>query len=139
MSEATQPASTACLGGVCDPVRTQGLIPSPANGDHVLVTLKGPGLFVGAEVVKQGGQNDLTFVNLDLDGRNVTSISFAAAANAGLTQQNPFGIVLLKSAVLKNLTLGFPVPLRYQQELKLSVQVNETGVVQILANVIHGT
>ena len=33
--------------------------------------------------------NDLTFVILDIDGRNVTNLSFAAAANGGLTQHNP--------------------------------------------------
>ena len=127
-----------CLGGVCDPQRTQGLLTSPAQGDHGLVTLKGPGVFVGAEVVKQGGNNDLTFVILDIDGRNVTNISYAAVRNSGLTQQNPFGLVLLGSAALDNLTIGFPSPLRYRRELTLKVTVNETGVVQILANVIHG-
>ncbi len=93
---------------------------------------------MGAEVSKQGGANDLTFVVLDIDGRNVTNISYAAAKNSALTQQNPYGLVLLESAALKNLTIGFPSPLRYKKRLKLSVTVNEPGVVQILANVIHG-
>ena len=131
-------AAQDCLGGVCDPERTQGLLAPAPNGNHVLVTLRGPGLFLGAEVTKQGGSAGLTFVSLDIDGRNVTNLSYAAAENSGLTQQNPFGLVLLKSASLKNLTIGFPSPLRYQKELKLSVTVNEPGVVQILANVIHG-
>jgi hypothetical protein len=46
--------------------------------------------------------------------------------------------VLLHSTALRNLTIGFAAPLRYERELKLSVVVNEPGVVQILANVIHG-
>jgi hypothetical protein len=104
----------------------------------MLVNLKGPGLFLGAEVTKQGGATGLTFVILDIDGRNVTNISYAAAENSGLTQQNPYGLVLLKSAALKNLTIGFPSPLRFQRELKLYVTVNEDGVAQILGNVIHG-
>jgi hypothetical protein len=127
-----------CLTGVCDPQRTQGLKAPAPKGDHVLVTLKGPGLFLGAEVTKQGGASGLTFVILDIDGRNLTNLSYAAAENSGLTQQNPYGLVLLKSAALKNLTIGFPSPLRFQKELKLSVTVNEDGVVQILGNVIHG-
>ena len=131
-------AAQDCLGGVCDPERTQGLLAPAPNGNHVLVTLRGPGLFLGAEVTKQGGSAGLTFVSLDIDGRNVTNVSYAAAENAGLTQQNPFGLVLLKSASLKNMTIGFPSPLRYQRELKLSVNVNEPGVAQIVANVIHG-
>jgi hypothetical protein len=127
-----------CAPGVCDPQRTQGLATNVAQGDHVLVTLKGPSIFLGAEVTKQGGTNDITFVILDIDGRNVTNLSYAGAANSGLTQQNPYGLVLLTSVALKNLTIGFPTPLRYRRELKLSVSVNEPGVVQILANVIHG-
>lgn len=128
-----------CLTGVCQPQRTQGLEASPKQGNtFVLVTLKGPGIFLGSELVKQGGNSDLTFVSLDIDGRNVTNLSYAAAENSGLTQQNPFGLVLLKSKALKNITIGFPSPLRFERELKLSAIVNEAGVVQLLANVIHG-
>jgi len=127
-----------CASGVCDPERTQGLKAPAPNGTYALVTLKGPGVFLGAEVAKQGGTNDLTFVILDIDGRNVTNLSYAAAENAGLTQQNPYGLVLLHSGALKTLTVGFPTPLLYKRELKLSVKVNEPSVVQILANVIHG-
>ena len=42
--------------------------PAP-KGNHALVTLEGPGVFLGAAVTKQGGTNDLTFVILDIDGR----------------------------------------------------------------------
>jgi hypothetical protein len=129
---------SGCAPGVCDPQRTQGLVSSVAQGDHPLVTLRGPGVFLGAEVTKQGGTNDITFVVLDIDGRNVTNLSYAAAANSGLTQQNPYGLVLLATPALKNLTIGFPTPLRYKRELRLSVTVNEANVVQILTNVIHG-
>ena len=37
-----------CSSGVCDPKRTQGLKAPAPNGTHVLVTLKGPGVFLGA-------------------------------------------------------------------------------------------
>jgi len=134
----TRTAATRCAAGVCDPERTQGLKAPAPNGTHALVTLKGPGVFLGAEVSKQGGSNDITFVVLDIDGRNVTNLSFAAAQNQGLTQQNPYGLVLLGSSSLKTMTVGFPTPLLYKKELRLSVTVNEANVVQILANVIHG-
>jgi hypothetical protein len=121
------------------PERTQGLIVSPALGAQKLVSLAGPGRFVAAEVVKQGGDSDLTFVILDIDGRNVVNISIAALENSGLTQNNPFGLVLLQSAVgLKTVTIGFANPLAFREELVLSVDVREAGVVQILGNVIHG-
>lgn len=129
----------ACAVGVCDPERTQGLRAPAPEGDHVLVSLKGPGVFVAAEVNKQGGASDLTFVILDIDGRNVVNFSYAAAQNLGLTQQNPFGIVLLGSGDIRTFTIGWASPLRFERELKLSVTVKEGGVVQILANVVHGT
>ena len=128
-----------CAAGVCDPERTQGLVAPAPEGNHTLVTLRGPGVFVAAEVNKQGGASGLTFVILDIDGRNVVNMSYAAAQNLALTQQNPFGTVLLSSAAIKTFTIGWPSPLRFERELKLSVTVNEGGVVQILANVIHGS
>lgn len=127
-----------CAAGVCDPRRTQGLRAPAPQGTHVLIDLKGPGVFLGAATSKQGGTNDLTFVILDIDGRNVTNLSFAAARNLGLTQHNPYGLVLMQSALVNTLTVGFPTPLRFGRTLRLSVKVSEPNVVQILANVIHG-
>ena len=133
-----QISGRTCMTGVCDPERTQGLKAPAPQGNHTLVALEGPGVFLAAEVTKQGGTNDLTFVILDIDGRNVTNLSYAAVANQGLTQHNPYGLVLLQSAALKTLTIGFPAPLRYERKLVLRVTVNEPNVVQILGNVIHG-
>jgi hypothetical protein len=134
-------AATAynCAGGVCDPRRTQGLKAPAGRGTHTLITLEGPGVFLGAHVSKQGGTNDITFVVLDIDGRNVTNLSYAAAQNLGLTQQNPYGLVHLMSGSIKTMTIGFPTPLLFKRQLRLRVTVNEPGVVQILANVIHGS
>jgi len=124
---------------VRSPERTQGLIVDPSQGAYELVSLKGPGTFVSAQITKQGGTNDLTFVNLDIDGKNVVNVSIAALKNWGLTQNNPYGLVLLQSTGdLKTFTIGFPYPLHFKSELKLSVNVNEDDVVQILTNVIHG-
>lgn len=131
-------AAPRCVGGVCAPERTQGLKAPAPNGSHALVNLQGPGVFVAAEVSKQGGTNDLTFVILDIDGKNVTNLSFAAAINQGLTQHNPYGLVVTHSAALKTMTIGFPAPLFYKSSLRFGVTVNEPGVVQVVGNVIHG-
>ena len=140
MAERARPRRVreSCLDGVCEPERTQGLVAPAPRGEHVLVQLKGPGLFLAAEVVKQGGASGLTFVSLDIDGRNVVNLSYAAAQNWGLVHPNPFGIVLLQGAGIQNFTMGFPVPLRFRSELRLSVVVDEDGVAQIVANVVHG-
>ncbi len=130
---------TRCAVGVCDPQRTQGLKASASRGTHTLVTLEGPGVFVCAHVTKQGGANDLTFVRLRIDNRSVVDLSFAAARNWGLTQSNPYGLQVLGSGGLENFTIGWPVPLTFKRSLQLSAVVRETGVVQIVANVIHGS
>jgi hypothetical protein len=70
-----------CAVGVCDPERTEGLQAPAPSGTYELVMLEGPGLFLGAEVSKQEGDDDLTFVILDIDRRNVTNVSYAAAIN----------------------------------------------------------
>lgn len=125
-------------GDVVDPERTQGLKAPAPKGDYELVTLKGPGKFLSAEISKQGGSNDLTFVILDIDKKNVVNLSVAAAYNWGLTQHNPYGLVLLRpTSGIKTLTIGFPYPLRFNTELRLKVNVQEDNVVQIVANVIH--
>lgn len=128
-----------CIGGMCDPQRVQGLKAPARKGTYDLISLEGPGLFLAGGVSKQGGLTGLTFVRLQIDGRGVVDISFAAARNLGFTQQNPLGLVLLGTSVLQNLTFGWPVPLVFKRSLKLSVVVNETGVVQIVANVLRGT
>jgi hypothetical protein len=104
----------------------------------VLVNLEGPGVFLAAAVSKQGGANNVTFVILEIDGSNVTNLSFSAAITFGLTQHNPFGLVLVQSPLVKTMTIGFPTPLRFEKNLRLSVKVAEPDVAQILANVIHG-
>ena len=137
-SRSASRAPQSCAVGVCDPERTQGLKAPAPNGNHALVGLAGPGVFLGFAVTKQGGTNDQTFVILEIDGRNVTNLSFAAAINQGLTQHNPYGLAVVQSGGLKTMTVGFPAPLLYKQSLRLRVTVNEPGVAQILGNVIHG-
>ena len=130
---------TGCEIGMCRPQRTQGLKTKLKKGNtYKLVSLKGPGLFLTGHVTKQGGGSDLTFVGLRIDGKSVLDLSFAAASNWGLTQDNPYGLVLLKGAPVQNFTFGWPVPLAFKRSLELTVVVNEPGVVQIIGNIIHG-
>ena len=126
------------INAVENPVRNQGLVTNPGNNSTKdLVKLKGPGLFLSAEVTKQGGNSDLTFIILDIDGQNVVNISIAALFNQGLTAHNSYGIAVYRSAAaLETVTIGFPFPLTYKRSLHLKATINETGVVQILANVL---
>jgi hypothetical protein len=137
-AQSTNQSFSGCSGGVCDPRRTQGLKAPAPKGTHTLVNLTGPGLFLSANVTKQGGPTDLTFVILEIDGRNVVNYSFAAARNVGLTQANPYGIQYLSGAGVESFSIGWPFPLVFKQSLKLSVTVNEINVVQIVGNVVTG-
>jgi hypothetical protein len=130
--------ASTLIGSVTNPVRNQGLAVNPANNStKELVKIKGPGLFLSAELTKQGGNSDLTFVILDIDGQNVVNISMAALFNQGLTSHNSYGISIFRSAAsLETVTIGWPYPITFNKTLSLKVTVNEPGVVQILANVI---
>ena len=130
--------ASTLINAVANPVRMQGLTTNPANGSNIeLVKQRGPGLFISAEISKQGGNSDLTFISLDIDGQNVVSISMAALFNQGLTSHNSYGISIYRSAVgLETVTIGFPVPLTFNKSFSLKAIVNETGVVQLLANVL---
>jgi hypothetical protein len=135
---AVLPSHSACIGGVCDPQRTQGLRAPAPKGSYTLVSLKGPGLFLSANVTKQGGATDLSFVSLDIDGRNVVNMSYAALRNIGLVQANPYGTQYSTGGAVESFSIGWPFPLTFKRSLELSVTVNETGVVQILGNVVRG-
>jgi hypothetical protein len=130
--------ASTLIGAVTSPKRTQGLITNvAANSTHPLVILKGPGLFLSAAISKQGGNTDLTFIILDIDGQNVVNISVAALINLGLASQNSYGVMAFKSgAGLDTVTIGWPYPITFKKELNLRVTVNEPGVVQILGNVL---
>jgi hypothetical protein len=130
--------ASSLIGAVTNPVRNQGLVTNPANNTtKELVKLKGPGLFLSAEVTKQGGNSDLSFIILDIDGQNVVNISIAALFNQGLTAHNAYGVAVYRSAAaLETVTIGWPYPITFEKSLSLKVTVNETGVVQLLANVI---
>ena len=61
----------------------------------------------------------------------------AALFNQGLTSDNSYGVSIFRSAAaLETVTIGLPYPLTYKKSFSLKVTVKESGVVQILANVL---
>jgi hypothetical protein len=133
--------ASTLIGAVENPIRNQGLTTNPANNTtKELVKLEGPGLFLSAELTKQGGNSDLTFVIIDIDGKNLVNISMAALFNQGLISANSYGISIFRSAAaLETVTIGFPYPLTFKKSFSLKVTVKESGVVQILANVLSAS
>lgn len=127
-----------CCNGVSFPERKQGLKTNLEKGEHELIQLKGPGVFLGAHISKQGGNSDISFIDLTIDGKNVFNFSYAAMINLGFTQQNPYGMVLVKTGEIENVTLGFPYPLKYKKSLVLSFITREEGIKQVIGNIIFG-
>lgn len=123
---------------VADAEQAEGLVSAPETGEHVLVSLEGPGVFVAARMVKQGGVSGLTAVTLEIDGKTVVQRNIAALRNWGMTQMNPFGVVLLSSGDIDTVTIGYPVSIAYRHSLTLKAMVGESGVVQIIGTVVHG-
>lgn len=118
---------------------SEGLVSNPAKGStHSLVQLEGPGCFLSARVVKQGGDSHLTFVDLTLDGKKVVNRSVAALRNWATTEDNSYGVMVFTSASINTVTIGFDHPLMYQRSLELSITVNENGVSQVIGTVVHG-
>ena len=77
-----------CLRGVCDPERTQGLRAPAPQGDHVLVSLEGPGVFLGAQVTKQGGATGHTVVPGTKDpGIDIRTHQIRKPYNEGIKHQ----------------------------------------------------
>ena len=72
-----------CAPGVCNPRRHQGLRAPAAKGTHQLISLTGPGVFLGALVTKQGGGPGLTALALVL-GVSDGALQAAIAVLAGL-------------------------------------------------------
>ena len=122
-----------------DAQQSEGLITDPIHGsDHDLVTINGIGTFVAARMTKQGGDTGITFVELIIDGKTVVGRSYAALNNWGMTQDNPFGVVLLHGNGVDAVTIGFQQPIRFKSSLVLRAKVRENGVVQMIGTVVHG-
>ena len=119
--------------------QAEGLIVDPLNGSvHDLVSITGSGTFVAARMTKQGGTNDITTVQLIIDGKTIVGRTYAALNNWGMTQNNPFGVVLLHGNGVDAVTIGFPQPITYNNSLILRTTIGEYGIVQMIGTVVYG-
>jgi hypothetical protein len=124
---------------IIKPRREQGLQLSPTiNKKYNLIKEAGPGVFVTGHVTKQGGVNDLTQVALFIDGVNVTAITFIAADNIGLDEQNNSGMKLVKGFV-DCLSIQFNEPLYFKESCVIEVSIgSDAGIAQIVAIAVIG-
>ena len=119
--------------------KSEGLITNPNIGsNHDLVSINGSGTFVAARMTKQGGTNNITSVELIIDGKTIVGRTYAALDNWGMTQNNPFGVVLLHGNGIDAVTIGFQQPIKFNNSLILRTSVGENGIVQMIGTVIYG-
>jgi hypothetical protein len=130
-----------CSSTIKGAIQNEGLVTDPENGSEIeLVNITGPGTFVAARLVKQGGGTGLTSVELIIDGETVVGRNIVALKNWAMTQSNPFGVVVFSNQGLgiDTVTIGFSQPISFEENLVLKAAVGEDGVEQIIGTVIHG-
>lgn len=134
---------TTAAGAPITGVQTfQGSVNNPTAGvTEELINLTGPGRLLWVFVEEQEGANDLTFVNIILDGVTIENRTFTQLQAAGLTVPNPTGTMAVSanvSADTDGLVFGLPYPLEYEQSLVVQVTPggSNTGVTRILARVM---
>jgi hypothetical protein len=125
---------------ILKPRRVQGLAVGPGTGKTInLIKTTGPGVFVAAHVTKQGGSNNITQVALFIDGVNVVAITFAAADNIGLDEQNNSGIKLVNGLV-KCISIQYNEPLYFKRECRIEIKTGtDSGIAQVVANAVIGS
>lgn len=130
-----------CADVICTPKTTQGKFARVNKGSKTKVLkLEGPGTFVAARIVKQGGVTGLTFVSMKVDGNVVVSVSYAALSNWGQDSHNNFGVSVLSGrSGVDTMIIGYQTPLLFKKSLEITVEVKENSVVQVLTNVTHGS
>ncbi|HEX2135399.1 MAG TPA: hypothetical protein VHG30_05750, partial [Microvirga sp.] len=117
-------------------IRTQGILPNPSAGLQEVVAVEGPGCFISANLVRQGDDQGVTVVQLEIDGQFVVNRSIEALINAGATSINTFGVMVQRSGALNSVTIGFPEPLFFSDSLVLSATVGGAGIAQLFGEVI---
>ncbi len=120
--------------------RVQGLIANPAvKTSKDLIVKKGKGVFVALQVTKQGGSNNLTEVDLYIDGQNVVAMTYVASHNVGLNRENNSGTILCEG-VINTISVQYNEPLFFEKELRVSINTNsDAGMVQIVASAVIGS
>jgi hypothetical protein len=125
---------------ILKPKRIQGLVAAPGTGKTInLITAPGPGVFVAAHVTKQGGTNNICQVALYIDGANVVAVTYAAADNIGLDEQNNSGVKLVNGLV-KCISIQYNEPLYFTKECRIEIKTGtDSGIAQIVANAVIGS
>ena len=102
---------------------------SMPSGTKDALNVLGGGWFRAAEIVKEGGSNDQTFVTLELDGQSMITTSFASLKNPWMQLSTAYIVANVRSeGSTSTMTIWYSPELRFMGLVVLHVDVQEEGV-----------
>jgi hypothetical protein len=124
-------AAIACVEGDVrgEAVTIEREVGTTASGEEAAIRILGAGWFRAAEVVKQGGSTDNTYVTLELDGEPMITISFARLKNQWSQLETPFIVAKVSTdGDTSRMTIWYSPELKFRGMATLRVEVGEDGV-----------
>ena len=102
---------------------------STSAGDKAAMNVLGGGWFQAAEIVKEGGTGDDTYVTLELDGQPMITTSFASLQNPWMQLNTPYIVANVRvEGNTRTMTIWYSPGLRLMALVALHVEVQEQGV-----------
>jgi len=102
---------------------------STSSGTKETMNVLGGGWFRAAEIVKEGGSSDETYVTLELDGQGMITTSFAVLKNPWMQLNTPYIVANVRSeGNTRTMTIWYSPELRFMALVVLHVDVQEEGV-----------
>jgi len=100
-----------------------------ATGQRTEFHVMGAGWFSAAEIVKDGGSNDATYVIVELDGAQVMNTSFVSLKNPMMELGTPNLVAKVRSDGSKSvMTIWYGTALKFRGIAAVRVAVQEDGV-----------
>lgn len=113
-------------GEAISPERDAGAV---AKGEEASMQIVGAGWFHAAEIVKKGGDNDQTWVVIELDGEPLMTTSFAILKNKWMQQQNANILATVRTEGDESvMTLWYTPDIKFNTHATVRISVDEPGV-----------
>jgi hypothetical protein len=102
---------------------------STSSGAEIAMDRLGGGWFQAAEIVKEGGSTEETYVTLALDGQEMITTSFASLENPWMQLDNAYMVANVRTqGNTRTMTIWYTPELRFMFLVSLHVDVHEEGV-----------
>jgi hypothetical protein len=120
----------ACVNDILgEAVTIEQAAQSTSSGAEIKMDRLGGGWFQAAEIVKEGGSTDETYVTLALDGQEMITTSFASLENPWMQLDTPYIMANVRAeGNRRTMTIWYTPELRFMFLVSLHVDVHEEGV-----------